>query len=118
MPVREHRKNKRLLRLRKRSKRPFRRSDKSRPADEQGVRRLGREGHENESVASQPRTGERDGNWDRQGQLAEGQEPCGGHSRLQFKLWISQTVEEGVNSHVLGMNPSVAGPNIREAEAN
>lgn len=63
--------------------------------------------------------GKEHGNWDRQGQLAEGQEPCGGHSRLQFKLWISQTVEgEGVNSHVLGMNPSVAGPNIREVEAN
>lgn len=31
----------------------------NRQADEQGIRRLGREGLENESVASQHRTGER-----------------------------------------------------------
>lgn len=27
--------------------------------------------------------------------MAEGQEPCGGHSELQLKLWVPQTVGGG-----------------------
>lgn len=95
----------------------------SRQADKQGIRRLGREGHENESMASQHRTGE--GAREPELTRAIGRErgrshvEDTAHSQPQFKLWISQTVGgEGMNSHVLGMNPSVAGPNIREAEAN
>lgn len=52
----------------------------SRQADKQGTRRLGREGHENESMASQYRTGEGAREPELTRPLAEGQEPCGGHS--------------------------------------
>lgn len=49
--------------------------------------------------------------------MAEKQELCGEHSRLELKQSFSQAVEGGgTASHVLGMNPSMAGPNIRKAK--
>lgn len=39
--------------------------------------------------------GKEHGNQKLMGQLAEGQESCGGHSWLQLKLWVSQAVGGG-----------------------
>lgn len=87
--------------------------------EKQAIRLTGNKGvgggeNGNEPVVAQNSRGT--GNSRRQ--LAEGQEPHGGHSWLQFKLWVSQAVGRGgANSHALGMKPSVAAPVTRVARA-
>lgn len=43
--------------------------------------------------------------------MAREQEPCGGHSPLQLKLWVSRTVGEGGEQPRAGheSHPTVAG---------
>lgn len=80
---------------------------------------MGSEDHENEPMVAQNRMGRKSrGTGNSRGQLAEIQEPCGGYSWLQLKLWVSQAIGgEGANNHVLGMKSSVAAPVTREAKA-